>query len=112
VRLNFLAGLLVVVWVLSWWGPRRLRIWFVLLAPFGSVALIVAAYLSVPAGSCDHGCVPGWADNVDSSRSLAAALPTFPVSIVIAVLTLPVELFNFLRRNPRSRTPNAPPLDD
>lgn len=104
---NFLAGLLVVVWVLSWWGPRRFRLWLVMLAPFGSVALIVAAYLSVPAGSCDHGCVLGWANNVDSSRSLAAALPTFPVAVVIAALTLPVELLLFLRRNPTARTPDA-----
>jgi hypothetical protein len=102
-RSLFLAALLLVAWLCSWWGSRRFRIWFALLAPFGVVAAIVAAFLSVPAGSCAHGCVEGWAENVDSSEALANAAAALPVSLAIAVLTLIAELVLFLRRNPPDR---------
>jgi hypothetical protein len=100
VRSLLLAGLVVAVWVWSWWGPRPFRLWFALLSPFGAVAAIVLAFMSVPRGSCDHGCVEGWANNVDSSKGLANALMPFPVAVAIAVITGIVELVLFVRRNP------------
>lgn len=109
-RSFLLAGLLVAGWVLSWWGPRRLRLWFALLAPFGAVAAIVLAFMAVPRGSCDHGCVQGWADNVDGSEGLANALITFPVAVAIAVLTGLVELVLFVRRTRPAPAPQDVPL--
>jgi hypothetical protein len=100
VRSWFLAALLVGVWAFSWWGPRRFRIWFAMLAPFGAVAAIVAAFLSVPTGSCAHGCVEGWATEVDRSEALANAVTALPVSLATAVITLTVELILFVRRHP------------
>jgi hypothetical protein len=105
----FLAGLVVAVWVWSWWGPRPFRLWFALLSPFGAVAAIVLAFMSVPRGSCDHGCVEGWANNVDSSEGLANALMTFPVAVAIAVITGIVELVLLVRRNPPARTGDDAP---
>lgn len=81
-RSFFLAGLPGFVWVLSWWGPRWFRLSFALLSPFGSVAAIVLVYMSIPPGSCEHGCVMGWAANVDSSQGLADSQMTFPVAVV------------------------------
>jgi hypothetical protein len=100
VRQFLFAGLLVVVWAGSWWGTRRFRIWFVLLAPLGAVVAIVLAFLAVPAGSCEHGCVEGWANNVDSSEGIAASLAALYASVVLAPITLIVELVLLVRRNP------------
>jgi hypothetical protein len=105
VRDMFLPGLVVVVWVASWWGPRRFRLWFALLSPFGSVAAIVFAFMSVPRASCDHGCVLGWASSVDSSHAVASTLLTFPVTLAIAPITGIVELVLFVRRNPPGPEP-------
>lgn len=106
----FLAGLLVAVWVMSWFGSRRFRLWLAMLSPFGSVVAIVTAFLTVPRGSCEHGCVMGWADSVDGSANLANALLTFPVALAIAVITGIVELILLIRRKPSFPAPvNAPP---
>ena len=107
-----MSWLLGLVWVASWWGPRRLRVWFAMLAPFGSVALIVAAFLSVPRGSCEHGCVLGWAGGVDGSRTLADATTTLPVAVAIAVITGLVELVLLIRRNPSSPVDEGPSSSD
>jgi hypothetical protein len=112
VRSYFLAAVLVVAWVLSWWGSRRFRLWFTLLAPFGAVAAIVLAFLSVPAGSCTNGCVEGWANNVDSSENIANALAALPVSLVLAAITLIAELVLFVRRNPPAPKPGGRPPTD
>lgn len=101
----FLPGLVVLVWVASWWRSRRFRLWFALLSPFGSVAAIVFAFMSVPRGSCDHGCVMGWANNVDSSDAVAGALLTFPVTLAIFAITGITELVLFVRRNPPEQEP-------
>jgi amino acid transporter len=107
----FLATLFVVVWVVSWWGPRRFRVGFALSSPVVSVAAIILAFWSVPRGSCDHGCVVGWAANLDSSEGLANALMTFPVAIAIATITGIVEIVRFVRRN-WSAAPEGPPQPD
>jgi hypothetical protein len=112
VREFLLAGLLVIVWALSWWGTRRFRIWFVLLAPLGAVVTIVLAFLSVPAGSCERGCVEGWADNVDGSEGVAGSLAALYASVVLAPITLIAELVLFLRRNPVARPSGDRPTGD
>ena len=101
----FLPGLVVLVWVASWWGSRRFRLWFALLSPFGSVAAIVFAFMSVPRASCDHGCVMEWANNVDSSDAVASALLTFPVTLAIFAITGTAELVLFVRRNRPEQEP-------
>jgi hypothetical protein len=95
----FLPGLFVVVWVASWWWPRRFRLFFALLSPFGSVAAIVFAFMSVPRGLCDHGCVMGWANSLDGSPGVAGAFLTLPVTLAIFTVTAIVELVVFVRRN-------------
>lgn len=96
----FLPGLFVVVWVASWWWSRRFRLLFALLSPFGSVAAILFAFMSVPRGSCEHGCVMGWANSVDGSPGVAGAFLTLPVTLAIFTLTGIVELVVFVRRGP------------
>jgi hypothetical protein len=111
VRALLLPGALLAVWVWSWWFRRSVRLWLAVLAPFGSVVLIVLAFLSVPAGSCDHGCVEGWAASMDGSESLADALLTLPVALAVTVITGLVELVGLFRRGfgaPHDRAATAP----
>jgi len=99
-RTDVLAGLIVVVWVLSWWGPRAIRLWFAVLSPFGVVAAFVVAFLRVPPGSCEHGCVQGALPLLDDSVGLANAERAFPVAVGVAAVTVIVELVLLVRRRP------------
>lgn len=105
--------LLLAVWVASWWGTRRLRLWFALLAPMACVAGVVLAAIgsvSQASGSCSPSCdgsaVQRWAAGVDSPSAPVAwlggnSVVALGVAVVLTVITLIAEYVLLVLRDSR-----------
>ena len=103
-----LPVLLVVAWSLLWWrGSRRIRLWFVGLAPFGAVVGVVLGLLEylgergpVRPVSCTPDLCGDWAGVIahrDATSGLGRlifgnSLLALIVAVALGVLTLVVEL--------------------
>lgn len=103
-----LPVLLVVAWLLLWWrGSRRIRLWFVGLAPFGAVVGVVLGLLEylgergpvrpvscTPALCGDWGGVTAYRDATSGPGRLifGNSLLALIVAVALGVLTLVVEL--------------------
>ncbi|MEV8506746.1 hypothetical protein AB0368_18300 [Actinoplanes sp. NPDC051475] len=109
-----LPGLVLAIWMLSWWaGTRRFRLWFALLAPFACTLGLILGLIGAGSqadGSCSSSCAGGavqrWAADFDSPSAsvvwlqASSRLALF-VAVVLTVLTLVVEYILLVLRDRR-----------
>ncbi|AGL14604.1 hypothetical protein [Actinoplanes sp. N902-109] len=100
-----LPGLLVATWaLLCLGGSRRARLWFVLLAPFGTILVaILAAGSSLAAAPVDpeHDVAHFMANTDTAANSLGTlnGLLALAVSVPLLLITLVAEVVLLLRRS-------------